>query len=130
MFDMTCGGYIKSVYGGPADFDHYQEFLPEDSPIIEEMSSKVNLSDSKTTLNKLFSKIREYREKNTIDNKNLYKLYETVRSKYPEDWLLAMEILELITDDNSAQKIQSYLQGRYQNGSDLNHVIERGLKLA
>jgi phenylalanine-4-hydroxylase len=130
MFDMTCGGYIKSVYGGPADFDHYQEFLPEDSPIIEEMSSKVNLSDSKTTLNKLYSKVREYREKNTIDYKSLYKLYETVRSTNPDDWLLAMEILELITEENSAQKIQSYLQSRYQNGSDLNHVIERGLELA
>ena len=130
MYDMTCGGIITSVYGGPADYDNYQHFLPEDSPRNVKVCSKLESSNSDIKLNNLFLKIRKIRENSVSPNiDELAKIYLMVTLEYPEDWLLSMELLELGDGSNWADDARAKLETMANKESDLGAVIKRGLAL-
>ena len=127
---MTCGGIITSVYGGPADYDNYQQFLPEDSPKNIKVSSKLELSNSDLKLNNLFLKVRKIREDSAPPNiDELAKIYLTVTLEYPEDWLLSMQLLELGYGSHWAEGARDKLETMANKKSDLGAVIKRGLAL-
>ncbi|MBT5955986.1 MAG: aromatic amino acid hydroxylase [Candidatus Marinimicrobia bacterium] len=130
MYDMTCGGSITSVYGGPADYDNYQQFLPDDKPKNIKMSSKLELSNSDIKLNDLYLKVREIREGSVPpDIDELATVYSIVTSEYPEDWLLSMQLLELGDGSDWADNARNKLEIMADEKSDLGTVIKRGLAL-
>ncbi len=128
-FDMTCGAEIISVYGGPADFDKYQQFLPDDKPKNVKMESKLVLSDSDKQLNDLYAQIRNFRESNSINVDELDEVYDALVQKFPDDWLLLLELLELHPNASWSDKIIDKLNSLSQSESDLSKVIQRGLSL-
>ena len=130
MYDMTCGGSITSVYGGPADYDNYQQFLPDDKPKNIKMSSKLELSNSDIKLNDLYLKVREIREGSVPpDIDELATVYSIVSSEYPEDWLLSMQLLELGDGSDWADNARNKPEIMADEKSDLGTVIKRGLAL-
>ena len=130
IFDMTCGGSITSVYGGPADYDNYQQFLPEDKPKNIKRSSKLKLSNSDIELNDLYIKVREIREASNDTNLNeMAEIYKTVISDFPSDWLLLIQLLELGGGSDWADKAREKLVTLADEKSDLGTVIRRGLAL-
>jgi phenylalanine-4-hydroxylase len=130
IYDMTCGGIITSVYGGPADYDNYQSYLPEDKPKNIKMSSKLELSKSDANLNNLYMKVREIREDSAPPNiDELAKIHSTVASEHPDDWLLSMQLLELGDGSDWADDARRKLEIMADEKSDLGTVIKRGLAL-
>jgi len=129
-YDMTCGGYITSVYGGPADYDNYQDYLPEDKPKNIKMTSKLELSKSDVKLNDLYLKVRVIREASNAPNLNeLIEIYNTVTLENPEDWLLPMQLLALGDGSEWADDARHRLEILADEKSDLGTVIKRGLAL-
>ena len=129
-YDMVCGGIITSVYGGPADFDNYKNFLPDDKPKNIKTSSKLKLSKSDANLNNLYMQVREIREDSALPKiDDLTKIYSTVTSQHPDDWLLTMELLELANGSDWSENARRKLEIMIDEKSDLATVIKRGLAL-
>ena len=129
-YDMTCGGSIVSVYGGPADYDNYQQFLPDDKPKNIKISSKLELSKSNLKLDSLYLNVRKIRETSTPPNiSELAKIYSTVTTEYPDDWLLSMQLLELDDGATWANDTRNKLEIMADENSDLGAVIKRGLAI-
>ncbi len=130
MYDMTCGGIITSVYGGPADYDNYQHYLLEDKPKNIKISPRLELSKSDSKLNNLYLKVREIREDTVPPNiDELATIHSTVTLEYPDDWLLSMQLLELGDGNDWVDDARRRLEIMADEKSDLGTVIKRGLAL-
>ena len=94
------------------------------------MSSKLELSKSDEKLNNLYLKVREIREDSIPPNiDELSKIYSTVTSEYPDDWLLSMQLLELGDGSDWVDDARRNLEIMSDEKSDLGTVIKRGLAL-
>ena len=130
-FDMVCGSKIISVYGGPADYNKYEEFLKNEDFIQNDIVYKSKLSDMNLELNQLYSDIREMREnKIPLNPVRLENIYNILNTQHSSDWLLLLEILELVKDDFSWSKsVRTHLNKLVSKKNDLAIVIKRGLEL-
>ena len=89
---LTSAQKVSSVFGGPADRAIFIAATWDGS-----YSSTPHLSQLTTEqkeLNDLYQKVRSIREKNSALNE-VKEITETLKKKYPRDWLLRYEILEL-----------------------------------
>ena len=129
-YDMACGGSIVSVYGGPADYDNYKQFLPDDKPKNMINSSKSNKTRSEERLQNLYLRVREIRESsNPLKSEELMQIYNIIKKEFSTDWLLYMELLELSKGASWADDARQKLKYMAQENSDLGTVIKRGLAL-
>ena len=127
VYDLACGGKIISVFGGPADWPAYNKNI---EPSKNNISQSSNLTEENRSLNELYSMIREMREKN-IEKKEYIPIIEKLKTSFPDDWLLLMEIYEMILTEKtlsvSAEKIHDQLKKMISAGSQYSDIIERGL---
>ena len=103
-YDMAVGESIVSVFSGAADmavFSKDNPFLPS------ELTHKIQYGEKRLELHKLYQKIREVREGNA-DKQELTSVWQELL-KHPKDWLAAVEILEISTDDSLNAEIKTHL---------------------
>ena len=103
-YDMAVGESIVSVFSGAADmavFSKDNPFLPS------ELTHKIQYCEKRLELHKLYQKIREVREGNA-DKQELTSVWQELL-KYPKDWLAAVEILEISSDDSLNAEIKRHL---------------------
>jgi phenylalanine-4-hydroxylase len=127
-YDMAVGEKIVSAFSGPADPDAFQL----EYPVPKEKTHKINHSASASRLHQLYQIVRDSRERDSIPG-NLQDIYKETRRDHPEEWLLPMEIYELIYKDpgqsNIAKEILSYLKDYKSQNPDLKRLIDNGLLL-
>ena len=104
------------------------KWRPTPSPKIHQSS---NLDKDNAELNELYKIIKEYKKNNRpkIDYiPVLNKLYDN----YPEDWLLCMEIYEIIIKDpdltDEIINLRQYLN-KFAKNNNLSDTIGRGLEI-
>ena len=127
VFDMAVGEKINSAYSGPADADAFN--FTFDPPA--EKTHKIVHSEEARKLHSFYSKVRENRE-GDANIAELMGIFNTLKEDYPNDWLLAMEILELISrrsDNGNVEKVRSFLLSKKVEKSDLEHLINNGLEM-
>ena len=127
-FDMAVGHRIESVYTGPADADAFGlEF-----PVPSEKTHKIVHSDTAKQLHDMYREVREMRE-NSADAGRLKSIWQTVKKQYPEEWLLPMEILELVSKQNLnsglSEEITNYLLKKQEEDESLVNLVSNGLSL-
>lgn len=127
-YDMAVGQRIESVYTGPADAAAFGlEF-----PVPGEKTHKISHSDAAKQLHELYHEVRLMRE-NKADAVKLTEIWRTVKRQYPEDWLLPMEILELVTRNNLNSgpdtEITNYLLRKQEEDDSLVNLVSNGLSL-
>jgi phenylalanine-4-hydroxylase len=118
VFDMAVGDRIVSVWSGSADKEKFNVYPPK--------STKTTIRDEPTAaelrLYKLYSRVREKRDSGSADVEAAGRIYQVLHDEYPEEWLLRMELLELIgsidPDNPSAKQIDADLQ-RLKGHSDV-----------
>ena len=122
---------ITSVFGEAADRASFYDFVP----FMHEPNSiqKTTLTPENRALNNLFAKVRTLRESN-LNGKALNKIeevYQELVEKYPVEWLLRLELLELASPLNKGlkHKIAEELKTIQRKLPDQMDLIERGLKL-
>ena len=130
MYDLVCSGSIVSVYSGASDIQKFSKYLDYyDSPICkDDISSNIS---SRADIDSCFKEIREIRESRSYDDVRLENIYhKSVESGY-NNWLINMEILELICDSKSpfANKLRSNLASIAVENSDLGRSIGRGIPI-
>ncbi len=133
VFDLACGDRVVSVFGGPADRKAYLASTGgfRQSP----MAPKNNLTEENRGLNTLYAEVRALREGGVEGAKleaEMLRIEAELERAYPQDWLLRLELLELLTKRKlGAADMQSRIELRLQEirkrSKDRAEMIDRGL---
>ena len=127
-FDMAVGEKISSVFNGAADKDAYNQV----ALVPKERTIKVPSDAKRKRLENLYAQVRKIRMSKTGYDR-LGEIWETQQAEHPDDWLLSMEIFELL--DTTGQqpelkaRIERFLNERKAKTKDLSTLINWGFRL-
>ena len=127
IYDMAVGKKVVSAFSGPADVRSFDlvNHVPSSKTI------KAKKSDEREELESLYLNIRNIREGKT-SFMTIEKTFENLVKNHPKDWLLAVEIAEILDKNSEAellQKVILYLEKQKQNRPEIAHLISGGLEL-
>src|SRR5712691_11574315 len=97
-YDMAVGEQISSVFNGAADKDAYNQvaLVPKDRTI------KVPSDAKRKRLENLYAQVSKIRESKT-GYERLGEIWETQQAEHSDDWLLSMEIFEILDETDGDQ---------------------------
>jgi phenylalanine-4-hydroxylase len=127
-YDMAVGERITSVFNGAADKDAYNQV----ALVPKERTIKVPSDAKSKRLENLYAQVRKIRMSKTGYDR-LGEIWETQQAEHPDDWLLSMEIFELL--DTTGQqpelkaRIEKFLNERKAKTKDLSTLISWGFRL-
>jgi phenylalanine-4-hydroxylase len=128
IYDMAVGEQIISAYNGPADPEGYG--IKYEVP--KEKTHQIEYDQHAVQLHKFYHDIRMIRETGK-DNGQLTDIWAKFSAEFPEDWLLSVEILELVKqlDVNSGleEKVIEHLNQLRQQKPEIKQIVENGLSL-
>jgi phenylalanine-4-hydroxylase len=127
VYDMAVGADIVSAFSGPVDADSFG--LQFEPPV--EKTHKIDYSDSERYLHELYGIVRKIRETKTEVGK-LKTVFEEIKSAYPKEWLLPLEIFEILywEGDGSLQGyVLNYMKKMKASNPEISDLISKGLNL-
>jgi phenylalanine-4-hydroxylase len=127
-FDMAVGERIASVFNGAADKDAYNQV----ALVPKERTIKSPSDARRRKLENLYAQTRKIRE-TKVGYERLGEIWETQQAEHPADWLLSMEIFEIL-DETEEQpelkgKVQAFLETKKATTKDLSTLIGWGFRL-
>lgn len=127
-YDMAVGTAIVSVFNGAADKNAFEDQLY----VSNERTYQQNYTEKDLLYQSLFQKVRDYREsRNTSEQLDL--LWEVLNNNFKEDWLCALELLELAdpnpTMQNLSTIIRNYLLIQVDKYPKYTKLILDGIKI-
>jgi len=127
IYDMAVGKKVVSAFSGPADCNSFDMIthLPNSKTIKAEKTAE------REELESYYSEIRILRE-NKINSKKAFEIFKIVSNKYPMDWLLSIEIAEILHLQKSEKhfnEVLSHLNNLKINRPEVSHLIANGLEL-
>jgi phenylalanine-4-hydroxylase len=127
IYDMAVGKKVISAFSGPADVNSFDliSHLPSSKTI------KAKHTAERDDLEVLYQTIRNIRETKDMQT-SLAPIYEKLVTEHPNDWLLSIEITELLKNRNEPQLLQEimvYLDQLKQKRPEVAHLIAGGLDL-
>ena len=125
---MAVGARIASVFNGAADKDAYHEV----ALVPKERTIKVPSDAKRKKLENLYAQVRQIRE-SKVGYERLGEIWETQQAEHPEDWLLSMEIFEILDTTNQQPelkaRIEKFLNEKKTITKDLSTLISWGFRL-
>jgi phenylalanine-4-hydroxylase len=126
IYDMAVGERIISVFNGAADKEAYEEI----THISEKHTEKVVYDEATQKLHHIYKTVRAIRENNE-GHEQLPELFDFLKTRYREDWLCALEILEILhytgTHPQLEKEVRIYLEVKAANEPDHKKLINDGL---
>jgi phenylalanine-4-hydroxylase len=127
-YDMAVGDRIISVFNGAADKDAYEEV----ALVPKERTIKVPSDATRTKLENLYAQVRQIREAKK-GYERLGEIWETQQAEHPDDWLLSMEIFEILDTANLQpqlkERIEQFLNKKKATTRDFATLISWGFRL-
>src|SRR5437016_3460109 len=124
-YDMAMGERIASVFNGAADKDAYNQV----ALVPKERTIKVPSDAKRRRLENLYAQVRQIRESKT-GYERLGEIWETQQAEHPEDWLLSMEIFEVLDEIEQQPELKSridkFLNQKRISDKEKSIVIEWG----
>ena len=128
VYDMAVGERISSVFNGAADKDSYNQV----ALIPKERTIKVPSDAKRKKLESLYQQVRDIRERK-VGYERLGEIWETQKAEHAADWLLSMEIFEILDDageqNELKQKIVTFLNEKKLIDPEKATLIEWGFRL-
>ncbi|MFC1733478.1 aromatic amino acid hydroxylase [candidate division KSB1 bacterium] len=128
IYDMAVGESIISAYSGPADPDAFGLTFP----VPKEKTHKIVHDSKAKKLHENYKKVRNFREKG-FQYEALKGFWESIKTEYPEDWLLPMEILEIVTkqnvNDGFRAELTDYIKGLKKSHPEFKNLINNGFEI-
>ncbi len=147
-FDLAVGASVVAVFGGPAD----RSLFEPQSDFCASRVGKRQFTDSEITTHQLYFAIRQSRESaQTLVSEKFEQLSEKFYNHHSHDWLLGLELLELLVtktgfgkDKNlpggnansqpqweaSLKRIKRHLAELGAVNPSVNSLIQQGMELA
>ena len=127
VYDMAVGKKVTSAFSGPADVNSFDMI----THVQKSATIKSKKTAEKTALEHLYQQVRAVREGN--DGKgSLNNIFQNLKENHSNDWLLAVEIFELLAtekDEVLKNKVLAYLDNLMLQKPDLANLISGGLQL-
>ena len=127
-YDMAVGGRVTSVFNGAADKDAYNQV----ALVPKERTIKVPSDAKRRRLENLYAQVRKIRESKT-GYERLGEIWETQQAEHSDDWLLSMEIFEILDkieqQPELKSKIDKFLNEKRARDKDKAVLIEWGFRL-
>ncbi|HEV2806078.1 MAG TPA: aromatic amino acid hydroxylase [Chthoniobacterales bacterium] len=127
-YDMAAGERITSVFNGPADKDAYLDV----ALVPKERTIKVPSDEKRRKLENLYQQVRDIRERKK-GYERLGEIWETQQAEHTDDWLLSMEIFEILDDageqNDLKQRIVTFLNQKKLTDKEKATLIEWGFRL-
>jgi phenylalanine-4-hydroxylase len=128
IFDMAVGAAIISVFNGAADKNSTEDQLY----VSTERTYQQNYTAKDIMYQSLFKKIRDIRELGHSNGK-LIEIWEAIKSDFKEDWLGALELLELAdllpVQEKQATEIRAYLIAQVKKYPKFSKLIIDGVSI-
>jgi phenylalanine-4-hydroxylase len=126
-YDMAIGKKVVSAFSGPADVNSFDliNSVPKTTTI------KAKHTNERDDLEVLYQTVRIIRE-NKDSKSELKSVFEKLKNNHPNDWLLSVEIVELLKDSDEKQLLQEvvvYLDQLKEKRPEVAHLIAGGLDL-
>lgn len=135
-FDLACGSRVVSVFGGAADRGRYLEATGGFKQ--EPRKPKSNLTPGNRELNELYARVRLLRESGDAAKLpgELERVHDELERRFPDDWLLRYELVELSTHrrlnspwESRARARLSEIAGSGSDSTSRAELISRGMAL-
>ena len=122
-FDMAVGKEIVSAFAGAADYLSFD--LNQHKSDTETV--RTALSETEKQLNALYAKVRLIRNEGVTEEatSELLAVFTELQTQHASDWLLPLEIYELI----ASEEVLAYLQNLQKEKPEISHLIGSGLAL-
>lgn len=126
-YDMAIGKKVVSAFSGPADVNSFDliNTVPTTTTI------KAKHTDERDELETLYQTVRLIRESKNSTSE-VKSVFEKVKNNHANDWLLSLEIAELLKDSDETQLLQEvlvYLDQLKVKRAEIAHLISGGLDL-
>lgn len=126
-YDMAVGENVISAFSGIADPNSFgQQF-----EIPKEKTHKITYSSKEKALFELYDQVRTMRQSNNIKEENLQFIFGQLIVNYPNDWLLPLEIYELLSSELSTDlrtEVKSYLE-QFCLDDSIKNLVTDGIRL-
>ena len=126
-YDMAVGKKVVSAFSGPADCKSFDliTHLPNSKTI------KAIITPERAELEFFYQEIRSMRE-GKVNTEKAFGIFEIVSSKHSNDWLLPLEIAEILhrkKATSSFEIVLNYLDNLKLKRPEVSHLIKNGLEL-
>jgi phenylalanine-4-hydroxylase len=102
MYDMAVGEEIVSVFNGAADKDAYEEI----TYVSQKQTHKIQYDEAMQKLHEIYQSVRAIRESDK-NHQLLPEIFRTLQAEYADDWLCALEILEILDHKKRFPELES-----------------------
>ncbi|RTE54207.1 aromatic amino acid hydroxylase [Arenibacter aquaticus] len=127
LYHMAVGEQVVSVFNGPADLRSFDLVTHQ----LSEPTIKATKTKEKQQLEQLYQQVRDFREgTNTTISRN--KVFRELKTHFPQDWLLAIELYELAKingDERFSEALILHLESVKQHKPKVGNLIDDGLEL-
>jgi phenylalanine-4-hydroxylase len=126
IYDMAVGKEIISGYAGPASIKSFKKV----GKVSGEKTHRIRYSKQEMMLHELYGYVAAMRKKEEIIIEELDSILALLKSNFSKDWLLTLEIYELVygSDSELEKKALQYLT-QLKEIKKYKQLIENGLKL-
>jgi phenylalanine-4-hydroxylase len=128
IYDMAVGEQITSVFCGAADKDSFEEIVYKSST----GTHQVQYDQRTIELHQLYQQVRNRRHKGG-DFGFLGNVWLRLQKNHHDDWLCALEILEILDHEEAepeiAAEIRIFLENKAANEPELKKLISDGFYL-
>jgi phenylalanine-4-hydroxylase len=128
IYDMAVGDNIVSVFSGAADKNTFEDTIYHPKTTTYHPT----YTDKQQDLHRIYQLVRHYRETITAHQK-LAEIWEQLQMNFPEDWLCALEILEILDHQKQepeiALAITQFLTDKANQEPELKKLINDGFYL-
>jgi phenylalanine-4-hydroxylase len=126
IYDMAVGKEVISAYAGPASASSFKDI----GKVSEKKTHKITYSDKELRLHELYESVAKIRTQNQFSEEQLTAVFEELVKSYPNDWLLPLEIFEIIYQSNNELEVKliNYLE-KLKLKDEFRNLISNGLGL-
>lgn len=121
IYDMALGSEIVSAFSGVADPEAFEYRI--DAP--QEKTIKIKYTEDDKKLHQVYQTVREFRQ-NGCQLHQLTNLWQQTKQNFPDEWLIFVEIQELIDRNNFNGEL---LKGNSEHLTELTSKSEAFEKL-
>jgi phenylalanine-4-hydroxylase len=126
IYDMAVGKDIISAHAGPASVSSFKNL----GEVSATKTHKISYSEEEIKLHKMYQEIAEMRKNGDVDFLRLDLIFEKLKANFSSDWLLPLEMYELIYQSDTEIEIQilDYLM-QLQKIKKNEQLITNGIQL-
>jgi len=133
MYDMAVGEKIVSVFAGAADREKFAVGTHKPSAIV---AKRPNYTEKQMALHAIYEEVRKLREEIPEEQlllASINRLETHLDQEYAGDWLIRLELLEILQDrglqPEKQAKLRQQLQQLGEEQPENKQLIENGLAL-